>query len=265
MPMKDFGQRIGSKRTWIEKEGDWFLGTFEFQWGRDFLAIESWKLRQITTLFIGNEVWSWFMWNLISNVWIHSRIFRSKPCEKLVILALCKSFVLWSDAFGHGKQVCTREKWSQVSFGMFPHYRPRCKIEFRSPCSCLGQFQSTRAFSNFLWTKWSIHGLEHDTKRIKSKGYLRWKLYAWEVEVVNWCLGRAFGQVAWGMFCHFEVLSWWHRNFWFPREFWAKHGPNDLWNKINNMKKEWDKIMYELKMARVENSGHGKVLAHFRN
>lgn len=95
-------------------------------------------------------------------------------------------FVLWWDVFDPDKQTFTCEKWSQVDFGMIPNYRSRFKTKFRSPCSCLGQIKSTHAFSNFLQDKWSFHGVEHNAKRTKSKGCLRWKCNVWEVEVMTW-------------------------------------------------------------------------------
>lgn len=116
----------------------------------------------------------------------------------------------------------------------------RAKTEFISPCSHLGQFQSTRDFSNFLWAKWSFHGVLNNAKRINLKEVLRRNLQRWEVGVVTWSLGWAFGQAAWGMFGHFEIPSWWHYNFWFPRAFWVKLRPNDIWHELNKIKKEWN-------------------------
>lgn len=140
------------------------------------LAFKAYKWRQKLPLFIGNVLGFKYIWNKFEFVWINLENFRSWSCEILVtnpwFWSFASHFMLSSDAFGHGKWVCPHEKWSQVDLGMIQHYRSRWKTKFRSPCSCLGQIQSNCEYCIFLWAKWSLHGVEQDAKRIKSKGAL---------------------------------------------------------------------------------------------
>lgn len=109
------------------------------------------------SIFIGSGLGFKHVWFGSEFVWINLENFRSKLCEFLVsnswFWRFSSNFILSSNVFGHGKKVCTCEKWSHVDLCMIQHYRSRYKTEFRSPCSCLGKIQYTRLCSDFIWVK----------------------------------------------------------------------------------------------------------------